>query len=70
MKKVGTRVCLTQNSHTIIVIKLVSRWLHMKRYTDAGAEPHYSGVNPEKVKFLDQKYRRMQKSKFRWSVKV
>jgi hypothetical protein len=25
----------TQNSHTIIVIKLVSRWLHMKRCTDA-----------------------------------
>jgi hypothetical protein len=56
MEKVGTRACLTQNSHTTIVIKLVSRWLHMKRYTDACAEPHYSEVKPEKVKFSDQKY--------------
>jgi transposase InsO family protein len=55
-EKVGTRACHTQNSHTTIVIKLVSRWLHMKRYTDASAEPHYSGVKPEKVKFSDQKY--------------
>jgi hypothetical protein len=42
----------------------------MKHYTDASAEPHYSGVKPEKVKFLDQKYWRMQRSKFRWFVKV
>jgi hypothetical protein len=55
-KKVGTRACLTQNSLTTIVIKLVSRWLHMKRYTNASAEPHYSGVKQEKVKFSDQRY--------------
>jgi hypothetical protein len=55
-EKVGTRVCHMQNSHTTIVIKLVSRWLHMNRYTDASAEPDYSGVKPEKVKFSDQKY--------------
>jgi transposase InsO family protein len=55
-EKVGTRGCHTQNSHTTIVIKLVSRWLHMKRYIDASAEPHCSGVKLEKVKFSDQKY--------------
>jgi hypothetical protein len=54
--KVGKRACHTQNSHTTIVIKLVSRWLHMKCYTDASARPHCSGVKPEKVKFLDRKY--------------
>jgi hypothetical protein len=55
-EKVGTRACHTQNSHTTIVIKLVSRWLHMKRYTDASVEPHGSGVKPKKVKFSDRKY--------------
>jgi transposase InsO family protein len=55
-EKVGTRACRMQNSPTTIVIKLPSRWLHMKRYTDASAEPHYSGIKLEKVKFLDQKY--------------
>jgi hypothetical protein len=56
MEKVGTRACHTQNSHTTVVIKLVSRWLHMKRYTDVSAEPHCSGVKPKKVKFSDWKY--------------
>jgi transposase InsO family protein len=55
-EKVGTRACRMHNSPTIIIIKLVSRWLHMKHYTDASAEPHYSGVKLEKVKFSDQKY--------------
>jgi hypothetical protein len=55
-RKIETRVCHTQNSYTTIVIKLVSRWLHMKRYTDANAEPHCFGVKSEKVKFSDQKY--------------
>jgi hypothetical protein len=55
-KKVGTRACHTQNSHTTIVIKLVSRWLHMKRYMDASAEPLYSGVKLVKVKFSNQRY--------------
>jgi hypothetical protein len=32
------------------------KMLHMKRYTDASAELHCSGVKPERVKFLDQKY--------------
>jgi transposase InsO family protein len=68
--KVGTRSCRMQNSPTIIVIKLVSRWLHMKHYTDASAEPHYFGVRLEKVKLLDQKYKRMLRSKFRWFMKV
>jgi transposase InsO family protein len=54
--KVGTRAFLTQNSHTTIVIKLVSRWLHMKRYTDDSAGPHYSGAKPEKAKSSDRKY--------------
>jgi hypothetical protein len=54
--KSGTRAYLTQNSHTTIVIKLVSRWLHMKHYTNPSAEPHYSRVKAEKVKFSDQKY--------------
>jgi transposase InsO family protein len=54
--KVGTRVYLMQNSHTTIVIKLVSRWLHMKCFMDTSAEPHCSGVKLEKVKFSDQKY--------------
>jgi hypothetical protein len=42
----------------------------MKRYTDDSAEPHCSGVKPEKVKFSDRKYWRMQRNKFRWFVKV
>jgi hypothetical protein len=45
-RKIGTRACHTQNSHTTIVIKLVSRWLHMNRYTDASVEPHSSRVKP------------------------
>jgi hypothetical protein len=56
MGKVGTRVCHTHNSHTTIVIKLVSRWLCMKHYIDDSAEQHYSGVKLEKAKSLDQKY--------------
>jgi hypothetical protein len=55
-EKVGTRACHTQNSHTTIVIKLVSRWLHMKRYTDVSAEPHCSRVKSEKAKSLARKY--------------
>jgi hypothetical protein len=54
--KVGTRACHTQNSHTTIVIKLVSRWLHMKLYMDGSAEPRGSGVKPEKAKSSDWKY--------------
>jgi hypothetical protein len=37
---------------------------------DASVEPHCSGVKPEKGKFLDQKYWRMQRNKFKWFVKV
>jgi hypothetical protein len=44
------------NLETNTVIKLVSRWLHMKRYKDDSAEPHCSGVKPEKAKSSDQKY--------------
>jgi transposase InsO family protein len=51
-----TRACHTQNSHTTIVIKLVSRWLHMKRYMDDSVEPRCSGVKPEKAKSSDRKY--------------
>jgi IS30 family transposase len=39
--KVGTRVYHMQNSRTTIVIKLVSRWLHMRPYMDDSAEHHY-----------------------------
>jgi hypothetical protein len=46
----------TQNSHTTIVIKLVSRWLRMKLYMDDSAEPHCSRVKSEKAKSSDQKY--------------
>jgi hypothetical protein len=49
--KVGTRACRTQNSHTTIVIKLVSRWLHMKLYMDDSAEPHCSRVKRESQVF-------------------
>jgi IS30 family transposase len=55
-RKVGTRACHTLNSHTTIVIKLVSRWLHIEHYTDDSAEPHCSGIKPEKAKFSDRKY--------------
>jgi transposase InsO family protein len=54
MEKVGTRGCRTQNSHTTIVIKLVSRWLHMKRYTDASAELHVLESNRRKSSFRTQ----------------
>jgi hypothetical protein len=56
MGKARTRACHMENSNTAIVIKLVSRWLHMKRYMDDSAEPHCSGVKPEKAKSSDQKY--------------
>jgi hypothetical protein len=36
--------------------QLVSRWLHMKRYTDDSAEPRCSRVKPEKAKSSDRKY--------------
>jgi hypothetical protein len=54
MGKVGTRAYHTQNSHTTIVIKLVSRWLHMKLYMDGSAEPRCSGVKLEKAKSSDR----------------
>jgi hypothetical protein len=49
------KTCHTQNSHTTIVIKLVSRWLHTKLYMDGSAEPRCSGVKPEKAKSSDRK---------------
>jgi hypothetical protein len=54
--KVGIRVYHTPNSHTIIVIRLASRWLRMKLYLDGSAEPRYSRVKPEKAKYSDRKY--------------
>jgi hypothetical protein len=53
-----------------IVIKLVSRWLHMKLYMDGSAKPRCSGVKPEKVKSSDRKYWRMPRDKFKWFMKV
>jgi hypothetical protein len=42
--------------HESLDTKLVSRWLRMKLYMDGSAEPHCSGVKPEKAKSSDRKY--------------
>jgi hypothetical protein len=54
--KVGTRARHTQNCHTTIVIKLVSKW-HCLRHCLGDSEEHRcSGVKLEKVKYLVLKY--------------
>jgi hypothetical protein len=55
-EKVGTRAYHTQNSHTTIVIKLVSKWCHLRHCTGDSVEHRCSGVRLEKVKYLVQKY--------------
>jgi hypothetical protein len=45
-----------QNFHITIVIKHVTKWLHLRHYMDDRVEPCYSGVKLEKVKYLVQKY--------------
>jgi hypothetical protein len=70
MVKVGIRACQTQNFHITIVIKLVSRWHHLRHGMDDSVGHHYSGVRMEKVKYLVQKYWRMPKSRFMWLEKV
>jgi hypothetical protein len=42
----------------------------MKHYMDDNAELHCSGVRPEKAKFLDQKYWRLRKRKFKWFMEA
>jgi hypothetical protein len=56
MVKVGTRACQMQNFNISIVIKLVSRWHHMRHYMNDSVEHRCSGVRLEKVKYLVQKY--------------
>jgi hypothetical protein len=56
MGKVEIRVCHTQNFHITIVIKLVSKWHHLRHYMDDNGGHHCSGVRLEKVRYLDWKY--------------
>jgi hypothetical protein len=56
MEKVGTRVCPMQGSRTTTATKPVARWHHTMLYMDDSAELHCSGVQLEKVRYLDQKY--------------
>jgi hypothetical protein len=50
--KVGIRACHMQNFHITIVIKLVSRWHHLRHCMDDSVGHRYSGVRLEKVKYL------------------
>jgi hypothetical protein len=45
-----------QNSHTTIVIKLVSKWHRLRHCMGVSVEHRYSRVRLEKVKYLVQKY--------------
>jgi hypothetical protein len=50
--KVGIRACHMQNSHITIVIKLVSKWHHLRHCMDDNVEHRCSGVRLERVKYL------------------
>jgi transposase InsO family protein len=65
MEKVGTRAYHMQNFHKTIAIKPVPRWLHLKHCMDDNLGHHCSRVRLEKVRYLDQKYKRMPRNKFR-----
>jgi hypothetical protein len=54
--QVGIRACHTQNFHMTIVIKLVSKWHHLRYCMDDSVEHRCFGVKLERVKYLVQKY--------------
>jgi transposase InsO family protein len=52
MRKVGTRAYHMQNSHTTIVIKLVSKWHRLRHCMGKSVEHRCFGVRLQKVKYL------------------
>jgi hypothetical protein len=55
VKKLGQEPAI-RRSHTTIVIKLVSKWHHLRRCMGDNVEHRCSRVRLEKVKYLVQKY--------------
>jgi hypothetical protein len=70
MEKVGTKVYHTWNSRTTTVIKLVSKWHHLRNCMNDSVERHCSRVRLEKVIYLVQKYWKMPRSRFKWLEKI
>jgi transposase InsO family protein len=65
MRKIMIRACHMQNFYIIIVIKLVSKWHHLRHCMDDSVEHRCSRVRLERVKYLVQKYYRMLRNRFR-----
>jgi hypothetical protein len=55
MVEAGIRVCHMQNSLATIAIRVVLKWVLLRRYTEGSAGHHYIGIRQEKDNFLVQR---------------